>query len=177
VVIAIFAILAVLTMPAFNSIRGAGDVTRGGQVLADQIALARQEASAKNRDIEVRIAEVGGSDPGYRAVQLWLRGETATNPIGRIEQLPTRVLISSNAALSPLLSASTTVNGTATFGGLGSLPYKGFRIRAGGTLDSQISTSNNFLTVHSANDTNVPPDNFFAVRVNPVTGRITTLRP
>jgi uncharacterized protein (TIGR02596 family) len=177
VVIVIFSIMAVLAVPAFNSVRGAGEVTRGGQVLADQIALARQEAAAKNRDIEVRIVEVGGSDPGYRGVQLWMRGETATNQVGRIETMPDRVLISSNPTLSPLLNASTTVSGNANFGSLGNRPYKGFRIRAGGTLDSQITTSNNFLTIQSANVSNSLPANFFAVRVNPVTGRVTTHRP
>ena len=174
VVVAIFSIMVALVIPAFTQVRAAGVLTRGGQVLADQIALARQEASTTNRDIEVRIVDVGGV---YRAVQLWIRGEPATRPIGRIEQLPDGVVFSSNTSLSPLLGASPIVSGTAVFGALGSCPYKGFRIRADGTLDAGVTLSNNFLTVQSANDVTVPPNNYFTVRVNPVTSQVTIHRP
>ena len=174
VVVAIFSIMVALVTPAFTQVRAAGVLTRGGQVLADQIALARQEASTKNRDMEVRIVDVGGV---YRAVQLWIRGEPATRPLGRIEQLPDGVVLSSDTLLSPLLGASPIVGGTAVFGALGSCPYKGFRIRADGTLDAAVNLSNNFLTVQSANDVTVPPNNYFTVRVNPVTSQVTIHRP
>ena len=174
VVVAIFSIMVALVIPAFTQVRAAGVLTRGGQVLADQIALARQEASTKNRDMEVRIVDVGGV---YRAVQLWIRGEPATRPLGRIEQLPDGVVVSSDTLLSPLLGASPIVGGTAVFGALGSCPYKGFRIRADGTLDAAVNLSNNFLTVQSANDVTVPPNNYFTVRVNPVTSQVTIHRP
>ena len=177
VVVAIFSIMVALVIPAFTQVRAAGVLTRGGQVLADQIALARQEASTTNRDIEVRIVDVGGV---YRAVQLWIRGEPATRPIGRIEQLPDGVVFSSNTSLSPLLDpapASPIVSGTAVFGALGSRPYKGFRIRANGALDAAVNLSNNFLTVQSANEVTVPPSNYFTVRVNPVTSQVTIHRP
>ena len=177
VVVAIFSIMVALVIPAFTQVRAAGVLTRGGQVLADQIALARQEASTTNRDMEVRIVDVGGV---YRAVQLWIRGEPATRPIGRIEQLPDGVVFSSNTSLSPLLDpapASPIVSGTAVFGALGSRPYKGFRIRANGALDAAVNLSNNFLTVQSANEVTVPPSNYFTVRVNPVTSQVTIHRP
>jgi uncharacterized protein (TIGR02596 family) len=179
VVVAIFSIMVALVIPAFTQVRAAGVLTRGGQVLADQIALARQEASTKNRDIEVRIVDVTGGSPNpvYRAVQLWMRGEPATRPLGRIEQLPDGVVVSSDTSLSPLLGASPIVGGTAVFGALGSCPYQGFRIRADGTLDAGVTLSNNFLTVQSANDVTVPPSNYFTVRVNPVTSQVTIHRP
>jgi len=171
VVVAIFALLATLAVPALSSIRGAGNISRGGQTLADLIILARQEASTKNRDVEVRFIDVPGDDPGFRAAQLWLIAETGPTRIGRIERLPDRIIISSNMALSPLLGSDNL--GTTNFGAMGVRGYRGFRVRAGGSLDASVTTTNNFLTVHSANDSNIPPENFYAVRVNPITGRVT----
>ena len=180
VVVGIVAIMLALVIPAFTQIRVAGSLTQGGRVLADQIALARQEASTQNRDIEVRIVDIRAPTGGsavYGAVQLWMRGEPATGPIARIEQLPDRVIVSSDTKLSPLLYTSATLSGTDAFGGLGTRAYIGFRIRADGTLDAPISLANNFLTLQSANDTKKLPDNYFTVRVNPVTGQVTIHRP
>ena len=134
VVIAIIVIMATLALPAFNSIARAGGLNRGGQTLGDVIVLARQEAVSKNRDVEVRIIALNDPVlPGYRALQLWVGDEAGANfnPLGKIQKLPDGVVIASNS-LSLLLDADTKVGGTAIFGGLGSLPYKGFRVRAGG---------------------------------------------
>jgi uncharacterized protein (TIGR02596 family) len=179
VVIAIFALMATLTLPAISSINQAGGINRAGQILGDQIILARQEATSKNRDVEVRIIDV--SDPmwpGYRAIQLWLVDESGTpqGPLGKIQKLPEAIVIASNS-LSPLLTADTNVSGTTNFGGLGSRPYNGFRVRASGSLPSAVTANNNFLTVQLAKDTDIPPKNYYTVRVNPVTGRVTIHRP
>ena len=179
VVIAIFAILATLTLPAIGSINQAGGINRAGAILGDQIVLARQEAVSKNRDIEVRIIDVDDPiTPGYRAIQLWRVDESGTTktPFGKIQKLPDGIVIASNS-LSPLLSADTNVSNTTNFGGLGNRPYLGFRIRSSGGLPSDITTDNNFLTVQLAKDTGLPPKNFYTVRVNPITGRVTIHRP
>ncbi len=177
VVIAIFAIMAAVTLPSIGSINQAGGINRAGQLLGDQMILARQEAISKNRDVEVRIIDVTDPiSPGYRAVQLWIVDPTGTTstPIGRIAKLPEGVLISSNTTISPLL---TNISGNTNFGALGSCDYKGFKIRSSGSLPSIVSTNNNFLTVQLARDTDIPAANFYAVRVNPVTGRVTIHRP
>lgn len=179
VVIAIIAIMAALTLPAISNISQAAGISRGGQILGDQIILARQQAAAKNRNVEVRIIDVADAiDPGYRALQLWLVDESGTNksPIGKVFKLPDGVVIASNS-LSPLLNADTNITGTTNFGALGNRPYKGFRIRANGALPSTVVTNNNFLTVQLARDTDTPPHNYYTIRVNPVTGRVTIHRP
>lgn len=179
VVIAIFALLATMTLPAIGSINQAGGINRGGQTLGDAIILARLEAASRNRDVEVRIIDVADPvTPGYRAIQLWLADETgATNtPLGKIQRLPEAIVIASNS-LSPLLLADTSVSGTTNFGALGNRPYKGFRVRSSGALPSAITTNNNFLTVQLARETGTPPNNFYTVRVNPITGRVTIHRP
>ncbi len=179
VVIAIFAIMAAVTLPAFSSINQAEGVNRAGQTLGDTVILARQEAVSKNRDIEVRIIDVADPlFPGYRAIQLWINDAAGTNPspLGKIQRLPDGVIIASNS-LSPLLTADANVSGSTNFGALGKRDYRGFRIRANGALPQSVTPTNNFLTVQLAKDTGEPPGNFYAIRVNPVTGRVTTHRP
>ena len=181
VVVAVLGILAALTLPAFNSIAGAGDLCRSGQMLGDQIVLARQEAVAKNRDLEVRFLFLTNQPfPGWKALQLWVVGEDGKpTPDGRVQKLSENMLISSSTLYSPLLTADSSRSGTTNFGSLGSCSWRGFRIRANGSLDgSVISTNNNFLTVIAGRDiSKSPPDNFYAVRVNPVTGRVSHHRP
>jgi uncharacterized protein (TIGR02596 family) len=171
--------MATLTLPAINNIGQAGGINRAGQLLGDQLVLARQEAASKNRDVEVRMIHVNDPLwPGYRALQLWQLDETGilATPLGRIQKLPDSTVIASNA-LSPLLTADVGVSGTTNFGGLGNRPYKGFRIRSSGSLPSAVTTNNNFLTVQLAKDTGIPPQNYYTVRINPITGRVTIHRP
>jgi uncharacterized protein (TIGR02596 family) len=183
VVIAIFGIMAAVTLPSIGSVNQASKINRAGSILGDQIILARQEAAAKNRDIEIRIINVTDPMyPGYRAVQLWLVDDSGTNksPLGKIQRLPEGVIISSNASLSPLLSADSVVGGatnSANFGALGNCKYQGFRIRSSGVPAAEVNTSNNFLTVQSTKETAAPPVNYYTIRVNPISGRITIHRP
>lgn len=181
VVVAILALLASLLVPAFNSLARGRQLDRAGQLLVDKIVLARQEAKAKNRDVEVRIVDLpAGSANGWRGLQLWIAdGQGVMAPLGRVEKFSETVLIAPGSALSPLLTADTSRAGTTNFGGAGSRPWKGFRIRPGIAMDQVIiTTNNNFLTVVPANDlTSQPPANFYTIRVNPITGRVTTYRP
>lgn len=181
VVIAIMALLLVLAVPAMSGIMGGSNLTRGGQAIGDQIVLARQEAVAKNREVEVRLINIASTlDPmnhGYRAIQIWQTTETSTNPISRVVKLPEGIVISSATQLSPLLTADGSVMNTANFSGIGTCAYTGFRIRANGQLSSTVTGSNNFLTIASAKDAGAPPLNYYTVRVNPVTGRVAIYRP
>ncbi len=178
VVITIFAIMATLTLPAISSINSAGGITRAGQILGDQIILARQEAANKNRNVEVRIIELtNGLDVGFSAVQLWIADESGSmSPIGRLTRLPEGVHVPSDPTLSPLLNNIPTSSST-NFPSLGVRNYGGFRIRSGGKPDSSLTTNNNFLTVQSTRDSNGLGDNFYTVRINPITGRLTIHRP
>jgi prepilin-type N-terminal cleavage/methylation domain-containing protein len=112
VVVAIIGIMASIAVPAFSSISAASGISRGGQLLGDQIILARQEATTKNRDIEVRLIDMtNGAWSGYTALQLWLKDETGNlSPLGKVQKLPEGVVISSTNVFSPLLTADSTVN-------------------------------------------------------------------
>lgn len=180
IVIAIMAILVSLSVPAMNSIARGSNITRAGQMVGDMVILGRQEAVAKNRDIEVRIIEVSpapGVAGGLVAVQLWELSDASAKPVSRINRLPEGAAISSNTALSPLLKADVSVGNTTNFGSLGNRPYLGFKIRANGKLSSSVGMNNNFLTVSATSDASAPPENYYTIRVNPVTGRVNIYRP
>jgi uncharacterized protein (TIGR02596 family) len=178
VVMAIIGILAAVTLPALQSVNRGQNVTQAGQLLTDRLTQARQYAALKNREVEVRFIELpDNGDPAYRAVQLWMADAAGNTPItmGRVDKLPTGTRISSLPSLSPLLTADPTIQGTMAVPGYGNRPYRGIRIDPTGSLGGAVS-SNDFLTVHSVQDTNEPPRNYLTLRVNPVTGRITEYR-
>jgi len=179
VVVAIIGIMASIAVPAFSSISAASGITRAGQLLGDQIILARQEATTRNRDIEVRLIDMtNGVWSGYTALQLWLKDENGVlSPLGKLQKLPEGTIISSNNSYSPLLTADTSISGSTNFGAA-TCSYKGFRIRASGSPSSAINTNNNFITVVLARDSSkTPPDNYYSVSVNPITSKVKIYRP
>jgi len=182
VVIAIIGVLAVLAIGPLGSLLRSSEINRAGQILADEMMLARQTATARNLDVEVRLVELprAAEPPSWRGVQLWIADSTgAMEPMGRLREFPDRAVIALEQAISPLLTADTNRSGVAAFGAHGQRPWRGFRVRPGGALDLGIvGSTNNFLTVVSDLPRDeILPDNFFTVRVNPVTGRVTIHRP
>ena len=180
VVVAIIGIMASIAVPAFSSISASSGITRGGQLLGDQIILARQEATTRNRDVEVRLIDMtNGISSGITGIQLWLADESGNfSPLGKLQKLPESVVVNSNALYSPLLNMG---NGTMSASGpAANRPYKAFRIRATGSPSgsSAISTNNNFLTIILEKDASrTPPDNYYSVSVNPVTSKVKIYRP
>jgi uncharacterized protein (TIGR02596 family) len=152
----------------------------GGNTVGDQIALARQLAAARNRNVEVRVVELSErGEKAYRGLQVWIEsadGSTLT-PAGRLEILPTATAIAENPSLSPLLAAEPVRAGSTNFGSYGTCAYKAFHIQPTGALDRTVGSTNNFLTVYNQRDTSVPPKNYSTVRINPATGRVAEYRP
>jgi uncharacterized protein (TIGR02596 family) len=184
VVVALMLIFLSLAVPAVNSVLAGVNLGRGGQQIADQIMLGRQNALTRNRNVEVRFIQVDKPPtPGYRAVQIWMVDETGLNriPISRMVTLPDGVLVSPDTAMSPLIFGDgATVSGRADFPSLGSCEYRGFRFRANGQTDIPTGSGTNtvnYVTLQGANDTEKPPRNFFAIQVNPLTGTVATFRP
>ncbi|CAN5438275.1 hypothetical protein BH09VER1_BH09VER1_46310 [soil metagenome] len=180
VVMALIAILSVFAVVGFSNIQRSSGLTRGGSVLADSIAYARQEAATRNRLVEVRLVAVPDSSmpsgTSRSAFQVWIADADGLTfrPDSKAMRFPDGIEISEVASLSPLLDRT---NGITNFAALGTnLSWKGFRIRPDGSLDGS-TTGTNFLTLHHFRDTAVPPKNYFTIRLNPVTGRITTHRP
>ncbi len=180
-VIAIIGILTALAVPALSSIAQSRQLSQAGQLLADTIILARQEAVTKNRDLQVRIVELPVNSVNcWSGVQLWIADEQGKmTPYGKLHTFSDSVMIAPEAELSPLLTANPLQSGTANFGSVGNRLWVGFQLRPTVAMNpAVVTTSNNFLTVvRSVDRGKLPPANFQTVRVNPITGRVNSYRP
>jgi len=181
-VMAVIAIVIAMSVPTLKKAALGTALTRAGQLLSDQFQLARQEATGRNRDVQVRLIWIDSQTPGYRAVQLWassLTNASTYEPISKMVMLPPETLISSNAQLSPLLANATIPETTGNIPGRGETKYCGYRFRAGGQTDLPFNATNTFVTVIQNQDVlaAATPKNFFVVQVDPVNGRTRTFRP
>jgi uncharacterized protein (TIGR02596 family) len=178
IVIAILGILMVLTLPAVSSLMQSSDLTRAGQMLADQVNLARQMASAQSTVAEVRLIKLPGS-AGYNAIQIWKVDSAGTLKAARpIARLPQATAISENpahsAAVSGLTPGSMPAGGSAE-----NAAYVAMQIRPSGFVTPVLGMSNLFLTVmpESRVSNSALPPNYFMLQINPITGAPLVYRP
>ena len=180
-VMAIVVLLITLMIPAFQSIALGSSLSRGGQIVADQFALARQMAVSRNSQVQVRFVWLTDAPAGYRAIQLWGQGTNFSDfvPLTRLTLLPEGISLASNAALSPLLTGTATIKTNGVFSSKGALNYCGFRFKSGGGTDLPFNSTNAFLTaVYARNsDASALPANYCIVQIDPVSGRAKTYRP
>ncbi len=178
VVVAIVGILAALTVPAMSSMMQSSDLTRGGQVVADQVNLARQTASAQNTVVELRFIQLPNR-AGYSAVQLW-RSDSAggMKPVRGMFTLPQSVTIAANPPL-PGVMASLPTGTMPASSTAANASYAAVQIRPSGQVTPVLAMSNLFFSVVPAvfaNDSQLPP-NYFLVQINPLTGVPLVYRP
>jgi len=195
VVVAIIVLLAVLATSGLNNVSRSTKLASAAQLLGDQIALARQTAVARNLPVEVRFYKLPdfGSTTGaaslWRGAQIFIMDGTIAVPASRLLLFPQRVIISENAAVSPLLQSgsdglgteSTPTSDVGAFS-TGNVRYKSFPIRPNGTLtaSNSIPDPNWFFTLHQENDPKpdgLKPANFVTIQVNPITSKVTILQP
>jgi len=177
VVIAIIGLLAALTVPAMSSLMQSSDLTRGGQVVADQVNLARQTASAHNTVVELRFIQLPDR-AGYSAVQLWKSDSAGgMKPVRSPLTLPQSVTIAANPPLPGAMASLPT--GTMTAGSAANTSYAALQIRPSGQVTPTLSMSNLFFSIVpalSASDSQLPP-NYFILQINPLTGVPLVYRP
>jgi uncharacterized protein (TIGR02596 family) len=177
VVMALVAILVVAAVPALNSVARGSNLNRAGQLVGDQITVARLTAVSRNREVQVRLYNLtNGLQSGWLGLQVW-RIEQSSNgsssvAASRLILLPEGVLI--EPARSPLLGADNIVSGTEALPSRGSVAYQGFRFRPNGAMSAGVSASNNYLTLRSAQGGEA---NYYTVQVDPLTGKTTVYRP
>lgn len=182
VVMAIIALLTAVALPAITSAVGGSSLTRAGQMVADNFALARQEATGKNREVQVRFIWRDEAPAGYKGIQLYAPSAldvTDYRPITRIAWMPDGTLLSSVAALSPLINSPTIPETNGMLPGRGLAKYCGFRFRPGGGTDLNFNSTSNFVMVvpNSGGAATVAPPNYYVVQVDPVNGRTRSYRP
>ncbi|MBE2204109.1 MAG: Verru_Chthon cassette protein D [Chthoniobacterales bacterium] len=182
VVIAILVILMGLMVPAVSSALEASQLQRSGYFVSDVVNQARQFAVARNVPVEVRIYElpVNGQNR-WCGFQIWASlpqdptGEVS--PLTRLAKLDASMAISAN--FSPMLNGGISSN--QSLPAYGNRPYRGFRMRPDGSLETLPGPAANYFTLFAAKlqdaaPSQLPP-NFLAVQINPYTGTSVVLQP
>jgi uncharacterized protein (TIGR02596 family) len=192
VVISLLILLMTIIVPAVTHMLHSSQLAQAGQLLSDQLALARQFALAKNLPMEVRFYRF--SDPSvigeqstpasagsYRAFQTFKimeSGEAVAQ--GRVQQLPSSTIIDPSTKLSSLLgSAPPVLSNTFPIPRVGTEYHAvSFRFLSDGSTDLPKTGALWFLTVRLLNDrSNSVPPNYVTVQVDPYNGHIKTFRP
>ena len=181
VVVAILAILVGLAAPPIVSVLQGRNIEAAGAMFADSVSLARQEASAASRMVELRIYRSPSGTGTWQAFQLWSSKGTNIEPLARMRKLPQGVAVwlpgsplITNLAANPSFFVSGATNAAL---GSGPLDYISVQFRASGALDGSVST-NNFITLVSEHQTNASaPANYASVLINPATAKATIIRP
>lgn len=179
VVMAIVALLASLTVVAFQGIGASRKITTAGNMIVDQFMLARQTALTKNAKVRWQLVKVPDSRSGeaeaFRLIRLQLFNPRARSweSVGQAALLP--VAITADPARSTLLQAGSIQN-------ISDLTYDGQTERnaqASSVLfleNGRTSLNPNgvfTVTLHDSKSTN----DFITVQIDPVSGRTRTYRP
>ncbi len=181
-VVAIMAIMLTLAGMSFNRIGEATSLTTASDLVSADLALAVQDAHARNRPVEFRIypeatpAAVAIVVPGSA-------GGNTTYPF-RISFLPQNVTMETATDFSSLLRSSGGVS-TGTEPSSAPAPirgnkYFGFKIGADGRTSLAVADEPWTLTFRNRNAKPVndrPAENFITLLVDPLTGSVRTFQP
>ncbi|HEY8967070.1 MAG TPA: Verru_Chthon cassette protein D [Candidatus Methylacidiphilales bacterium] len=200
VVVAVMGCLAALAAGAFASISRSAGLNAGGNLLLDQLNLARQTAIAKNCQVEFRIYQLPPADAPadagpsiYRAFQSFAISSdgTRTNAVSRVGYLPRGIQIARKESLSSLLQPKDppfASEGTAAGVRVGNYPpasytYVAFHFRPDGGTDLGTGVAQAwYLSLAGEKDLaregeESLPANFVTVQLDPKTGRVRSFRP
>ena len=203
VVMAIIAIIAGITIPAFTHLGKAQSLTSAGASLLDQLALARQTAVSQNRVVEVRFyqrledptqpANATGNPARFRSFRTMVYDEQVNNAFAQttMQNFPTRVVLCEDKTFSTLIFPYTNSVPPRPFrketlsSAEKDLSYQFIRFKPTGGTDLSITgtpapVDKWFLTLKSDNDVATstrPANNYYTIMLDPVSGRARTYRP
>ena len=191
IVLALTGMLLALASMGFNQVARASSLTSTVQQAGDLIVLARQTAVARNLPVEVRFYKLPDYDePGevaslWRAMSVMIRDGDDEQPVAAPFFFEKRVIIAERASISPLLTQLGEEQvPSRPFGGyaVSAVRFKSFMVRPDGTLSTpeEVASNSWFFTLYqdteSLEDRDLPA-NFATLQINPVTARVTILRP
>lgn len=200
VVVAMIALIVAAVAPMVFGTLIATRLTSAGETLAGQLSLAHQLAMSRNTTVEVRFyqyddPEIPGSKALYRAVAIMRASKIGANSSVLNEQLtdtyylPSGIAIGDTTAMSPLLTNNKIrfeSDSEKIIKRSKNARYKSFQINPDGTtnlellMDGKYQPQLSYVTLAEdrviENETSVPK-NFYAVQIDPATGRTTTYRP
>lgn len=186
VVIAIVGILMTLAIPSVRAMLDSSNLTRAGQLVGDQVNLARQIASASSSTIEVRFVKLPSvAKSGYCAIQIWgANRKGAVAALRNVVQLPAGSVISEDSTLSPAFSTSlqrplpkgVMPGGTGPTAGTS---YISFQVRPSGIVLPVLAMKDFSVTVVPVRfaDASTLPANYVTIQVNPLTASPFMYRP
>lgn len=182
VVVAIVGLLAVLAVPGVSSTLEAQNISRAGRMVADELALARQEAMTRNRHVEVRIVKIPKPDgPIWGGFQSWIFNSSGAEPLTPATRLPESIMIADASALSPILHDTNLNKGRRTPfpQSSGELEYVAICFSPSGGLNPIPATAAEpyFTIVKETHKGTQAPPNYLTILINPATGRTTLFQP
>lgn len=189
VVILIISIIAAFAVPVVTGVNRSSQLARGTQIVSDQLAIARQTAITRNRQVEVRFfqfadPEQPGSRNCFRGLQtLEVVNARTVSPLDKVQPLPTNVIIDASAALSSLLdpAQNAAVPGTDPLPRVGTnYQYVSLRFRPDGSTNLLPTKGPWFLTLHEeihGDGLARPPANFATLEIDPINGGVKFYRP
>lgn len=202
VVVAIIALIVAAMAPLVFGSLSASRLTAAGEVMAANISFARQRAVSANEEIEVRFfsyddPEASGTQTTVNAMGVYkttldpTSGSTSATPVAIAEMyyLPTGVVVSDSQVMSRLLSRAKTEQDSDKQILKAVATYRAFRFLPDGSTNilqilevSEGQTqfySQSYISLVEDRfaDSSEIPKNFFAIQIDPSTGRVTTYRP
>jgi uncharacterized protein (TIGR02596 family) len=200
VVLAIIAIVSALAVPAIGSALRSYKLDTTGQVVVNQLNLARQTALSRGHAVQVRFyqlpdynAVTTGAPSVYRGMQTFVEGDPIQG---------TPVTVATTAMIKPILFPAPVVISTATGTGpvspllpatpnsadpLNPLPvyqanykYAVFHFKPDGSTDISGTGNVNSITLVIENDkiaTGGLPANFETIAIDPLNGAVRSFRP
>lgn len=196
----IIVIVAALVMPSVQGLAGSSNLKGSANSLVAQLDLARQTASARNRNVAVRLyqdttksPDTNGNAP-YRLLALVIPassdGSTRDEFIAAPQGLPGDVIIDSSTAFSTVLNTGLGATGlrplaateaSSAPASVRNLPYVQFTFLANGTvnLDSSQQWCLTLINENKAlkNPTSGPAANFVTLSISPQTSHVSMYQP
>jgi len=202
VVVAIIALIVAAMAPLVFGSLAASRLSAAGEIMAAQISFARQRAVSANEEIEVRFysyddPEAAGNQANINAMGIYRTTLEATGgvtnpdpvPISEVYYLPTGVVVSGAQVMSRLLAKAESEIDSKRHIQKAQATYKAFRFLPDGSTNIlQILGAEEGETQFYAQsylslvedrfaDSPEVPKNFFAIQIDPSTGRVTSYRP
>lgn len=185
IVVVVMAILMLMVVSGFTSGIEASRLRSTEARITSSIEVARQEAVARNRTVELRFYEVpGANDPlggvAWRSWQILLRDTTGSyNPIGDLQSMDQGIVAHPDVQFSNLLVDPPNprigmISNGPTVGGATTYRYAAIEFRPDGSTGLTKDTAWSLSLVESkeidVNGSATLPQNYRSIVINPFTG-------
>jgi uncharacterized protein (TIGR02596 family) len=196
VVVAVMALILSAVAPMVFDTLVATKLTSAGDSVNSQLSLARQIASSRNMDVEVRFYRYNDPDqpstePEFRAVVVVDPPDVLVAPgaqavstglaLAETYYLPSGIVIADKGALSPMLRSGSSLPDAERFvRKAGNAVYIPVVFYANGSTSLTVPANQAYLTLAEAKkveEGSAVPKNFYTLQLDPVTGRSKVFRP